>query len=83
MIKVKQISPTHIEISMPNQDTTIHIEDGPAMLQALHQQAPDQTRVKLNSAHRLDLNTEKAALELAGLSGFAAVKQISKGWVEF
>jgi hypothetical protein len=84
MIKVHQLSPAHIEISMPGQPpAVIPNENGPAMLQALAQQAPGQVRVELRGRYRLDLATEKAALEIAGLNGLAAAKQTSTGYIEF
>ena len=41
-------------------------------------------RVELRaSGYTLNSEIESAALELAGLSGFAAAKQTSKGYIEF
>jgi len=81
MVKVKQLTSAQIEIIAPGQEMVIDNEQGPAMLQALVSQAAGQIRIELGGAYRLDNETEKAALELAGLSGFAAAKQTSKGYI--
>lgn len=81
MITFSPVRNTHIEVKTENQEVVIEAEQGPAMIEALRGQDTIKIILKANG-WRIDSATEQAALDAAGLNGFAAAQQTAQGYIE-